>query len=141
MKSFKESSVPKAVLTPSIEIGLIQKCLWTLHKKFNFQTTTKINKNHFQCLKQSLKALLEIKFPMLISVKSKAAAYNSSSSPVNCGVEIPNVMLYCTNPQVSLQDMWQCYHHLTQTQSLHNHISFDHSCIHWHNISLNCQMH
>ncbi len=30
---------------------------------------------HFQCLKQSLKALSEIKFPMLISVESKAAAY------------------------------------------------------------------
>jgi hypothetical protein len=35
----------------------------------------KINYKHFQCLKQSLKALLEIKFPMLISVESKFAAY------------------------------------------------------------------
>ncbi len=31
---------------------------------------------HFQCLKQSLKALLEIKFPMLISVESKFATYH-----------------------------------------------------------------
>jgi hypothetical protein len=52
MKSLNESSVPKAVLTPSLEINLIQKGLWILHKKFNFQTTKKINYKHFQCLKQ-----------------------------------------------------------------------------------------
>jgi hypothetical protein len=75
LKSFNESSVPKAVLTPSLEIDSIQKCLWSLRKKFNFQTTKKINYKHFQCLKQSLKALLKIKFPMLISVESKFAAY------------------------------------------------------------------
>ncbi len=75
MKSFNESSVPKAVLTPSLEINLIQKCLWILRKKFNFQTTKNINYKHFHCLKQSLKALLEIKFPMLISAESKFAAY------------------------------------------------------------------
>ncbi len=66
MKSLNESLVPKAVLTPSLEINSIQKCLWILRKKFNFQTTKKINYKHFQCLKQSLKELLEIKFPMLI---------------------------------------------------------------------------
>ncbi len=59
MKSLNESSVPKAVLTPSLEIDSIQKCLLILGKKFNFQTTKKINNKHFQCLKQSLKALLE----------------------------------------------------------------------------------
>jgi hypothetical protein len=74
MKSLNESFVPKAVLTPSLGIDLIQKCLWILRKKFKFQTTKKINHKHFQCLKQSLKALLEIKFPMLISVESKFAA-------------------------------------------------------------------
>jgi hypothetical protein len=31
---------------------------------------------HFQCLKQPLKVLLEIKFPMLISVESKFATYH-----------------------------------------------------------------
>ncbi len=41
MKSLNESFVPKAVLTPSLEIDLIQKCLWILHKKFKFQTTQK----------------------------------------------------------------------------------------------------
>jgi hypothetical protein len=76
MKSLNESFVPKAVLTPSLEIDLIQKCLWILRKKFKFQTTKKINNKHFQCLKQSLKALLVIKFPMLISVESKFATYH-----------------------------------------------------------------
>ncbi len=57
-------------------MDLIQKCLWILRKKFKFQTTKKFNYKHFRCLKQSLKALLEIKFPMLISVESKFATYH-----------------------------------------------------------------
>ncbi len=57
MKSLNESFVPKAVLKPSLEIHSIQKCLWILRKKFNFQTTKNIDYKHFQCLKQSLKAL------------------------------------------------------------------------------------
>jgi hypothetical protein len=76
MKSLNESYVSKAVLSPSLEIDSTQKCLWILCKKFKFQTTKKLNINYFQCLKQSLGALLEIKFPMLISVESKLATYN-----------------------------------------------------------------
>jgi hypothetical protein len=76
MNLLNEAFVPKAVLKPSLGINLIQKCLWILHKKFKFQTTKKINKKHFQCLKQSLKAFLEIKFPMLISVESIFATYH-----------------------------------------------------------------
>jgi hypothetical protein len=57
-------------------MDLIQKCLWILRKKFNFQTIKRLNIKHFQCLKQSLKALLEIKFPMLISVESLLATYH-----------------------------------------------------------------
>jgi hypothetical protein len=58
MKSLNELFVPKAVSTPSLGIDLVQKYLWILRKKFKFQTTKKINYKHFQCLKQSLKALL-----------------------------------------------------------------------------------
>ncbi len=76
IKSVTETFVPRAVLSLSLGINLIQKCLWILHKKFKFQTTKKFNKKHFQCLKQSLKALLEILFPMLISVESKFATYH-----------------------------------------------------------------
>ncbi len=76
MKSLNESHVPKAILKPSLEINSIQKCLWILCKKFKFQTTQKLNIKYFQCLKQSLKARLEIKFPMLISVESKLATYH-----------------------------------------------------------------
>jgi hypothetical protein len=76
MKSLNESYVSKAVLKPSLGINLIQKCLWILRKKFNYQTTKKLNCKHFQCLNHSLKALLEIKFPMLISVESKFATYH-----------------------------------------------------------------
>jgi hypothetical protein len=76
MKSLNESFVPKAVLTPSLGSNLIQKCLGILCKKFKFQTKKKIIYKHFQCLKQSLKALLEIKFPKLISVESEFATYH-----------------------------------------------------------------
>jgi hypothetical protein len=47
MKSFNESFVPKAVLTPSLGCNLIQKCLWILRKKFKFQTTKKITTSIF----------------------------------------------------------------------------------------------
>ncbi len=47
MKSLNESFVPKAVLKPSLEIHLIQKCLWILHKKFNFQTTKTLSTSIF----------------------------------------------------------------------------------------------
>jgi hypothetical protein len=76
MESLNESNVPKAVLQPSLGINLIQKCLLILCKKFNFKTTKKLNIKYFQCLKQSLAALLEIKFIMLISVESKLATYH-----------------------------------------------------------------
>jgi hypothetical protein len=76
MKLLNKSFVPKAVLIPSLGIDSIQKCLWILHKKFKFQTTKKINYTHFQFLKQSLKVLLENKYPMLISVESKFATYH-----------------------------------------------------------------
>jgi hypothetical protein len=59
MTSLNESYVPKAVLKPSLGIGLIQKRLWILCKKFNFQTTKKLNIKHFQRLKHSLTVLLE----------------------------------------------------------------------------------
>ncbi len=76
MKSLNESFIPKAVLTPSLGSNSIEKCLWILCKKFKFQTTQKINYKHFQCSKKLLKALLEIKFPILISVESKFATYH-----------------------------------------------------------------
>jgi hypothetical protein len=41
MKSLNESLVPKAVLTPSLGIDLIQNCLWILCKKFKFQPQKK----------------------------------------------------------------------------------------------------
>jgi hypothetical protein len=75
MESLNESNVPKAVLKPNLGTDSIQKCLWILRKKFNLQTTKKLNM-YFQCLKLSLAVLLEIKFPMLISVKSKLAIYH-----------------------------------------------------------------
>jgi hypothetical protein len=69
--------VPKAILKPNLETDSIHKCLWILCKKFNFQTTKKLNIKYFQCLKRSLAVLLEIKFPMLISVESKLATYHN----------------------------------------------------------------
>jgi hypothetical protein len=53
MKSLNESNVPKAILKPNLGTDSIQKCLWILHKKFNFQTTKKLNNKNFQRLKCS----------------------------------------------------------------------------------------
>jgi hypothetical protein len=47
MKSFNESFGPKAVLTPSLGINLIQKCLWILRKKIKFQTKNKLTTSIF----------------------------------------------------------------------------------------------
>jgi hypothetical protein len=76
MKLLNESHVPKAFLKPSLGIDSIQKCLWILCKKFNFQTTKKLNIKHFWCLKRSLAALLQTKLCMSISVESKPATYH-----------------------------------------------------------------
>ncbi len=48
MKSLNETFVPRAVLSPSLGIDSIQKCLWILYKKLKFQITKNINKKHFQ---------------------------------------------------------------------------------------------
>ncbi len=67
--------MPSAVTGNSLTIDSIEKCLWILRKKFNFATTSKLRVSEFQSLTQSLKALVEIKFPMLISVQSSQAIY------------------------------------------------------------------
>jgi hypothetical protein len=41
VKPLNESNVPKAVLKLNLGTDSIQKCLWILCKKFNFQTTKK----------------------------------------------------------------------------------------------------
>jgi hypothetical protein len=74
-QSLNEVQVPKAVIGASFGIDSIEKCLWILRKKFNFATTSKLRLSEFQSLKLSLNALIEIKFPMLISVQSSQALY------------------------------------------------------------------
>jgi hypothetical protein len=66
MKSLNESFFPKAVLTPSLGIDSIQKCLWILRKKFKFQTTQKINDKHFSLFEAIIESAFRNKFPMLI---------------------------------------------------------------------------
>jgi hypothetical protein len=77
--SLNEVQVPRAVILNAsigpVGIDSIEKCLWTLRKKFNFATTSKLRVSEFQSLTLSLKALAEIKFPMLISVQSRQAIY------------------------------------------------------------------
>jgi hypothetical protein len=76
MMSLNELEVPKKVFKPGLEIDLIERCLWVLCTRFKFVTTSKLKVSRFQSLKQSLTALLETKFPMLISVESKLATYH-----------------------------------------------------------------
>jgi hypothetical protein len=76
--SLNESNVPKKVFKPDLEIDSIEKCLWVLCKKFKFATTAKLKVSRSKSLKQSLIALLEIKFPLLVSIKSKLATYHNA---------------------------------------------------------------
>ena len=75
LDSLNDVQLPRAVMGNSFGIDSIEKCLWILRKKFNFATTSKLRIYEFQSLKLSLKALVEIKFPMLISVQSSQAIY------------------------------------------------------------------
>jgi hypothetical protein len=68
--------VPNGVIKENLEVDSIEKCLWILRKKFSFATTLSLKLSCFQCVKQSLKALLEIKFPVIISVQALCATYN-----------------------------------------------------------------
>jgi hypothetical protein len=68
--------VPNGVIKGNLEVDSIEKCLWILQKKFHFTTTSQLKLFCFQCVKQSLKALLEIKFPVIISVQAQRATYN-----------------------------------------------------------------
>jgi len=70
-----EAQLPRAVTGNSLKIDSIEKSLWILRKKFYFATTSTLRVSEFQSLKLSLKALAEIKFPMLISVQSSQAIY------------------------------------------------------------------
>ena len=74
-KSLNEDQLPQAVMSASLGIDSIEKCLWILRKKFNHATTSRLRLSEFQSLKLSLKALVDIKFPMLISVQSSQALY------------------------------------------------------------------
>ncbi len=55
-----EKKVPNSVIKENLEVDSIEKSLWILQKKFNFATTLKLKLSCFQCVKQSLKALLKI---------------------------------------------------------------------------------
>ncbi len=71
-----DKKVPNGVIKGNLEVDSIEKCLWILQKKFHFATTKPLKTTSFQCVKQSLKALLEIKFPVVISVQAQRTTYN-----------------------------------------------------------------
>jgi hypothetical protein len=54
----------------------IEKCLWILKKQFNFLTTSKLGLKRLTSLKQMLKMLEQMKFPVLIGVSSTQSCYN-----------------------------------------------------------------
>jgi hypothetical protein len=71
-----DKKVPNGVIKGNLEVDSIEKCLWIPQKKFHFAATKPLNTSSFQCVKQSLKALLEIKFPVIILVQAQCATYN-----------------------------------------------------------------
>ncbi len=70
-----DKKVPNGVIKGKLEVDSIEKRLWILQKKFHFAPISKLKLSGFQCVKQPLKALLEIKFPVIISVQAQHATY------------------------------------------------------------------
>jgi hypothetical protein len=68
-----DKKVPNGVIKGNLEVESIENILWILRKKFKFATTSKLKLSCFQCVKQSLKALLEIEFNVIISVEAQRA--------------------------------------------------------------------
>ena len=54
----------------------IEKCLWILRKQFKFRSTSKLNLKRLTSLKQTLKMLEQMKFPVLIGVSSTHSCYD-----------------------------------------------------------------
>jgi hypothetical protein len=72
-----ESAVPKAVSKNSGgECDSIQKSLWILCKKIKLNTTSLLCIEYFKNLKNTIKILTEIKFPLIISVMGTHACYH-----------------------------------------------------------------
>ena len=55
----------------------IEKCSWIPRKKINFVTTTNPNLKRLNSLKQMLKMLEQMKFPVLIGVSSTQLCYDN----------------------------------------------------------------
>jgi hypothetical protein len=72
-----ESAVPKAVQKkPGSKCDSIQKSLWILCKKFKFSTISLLQIERFKNLKNAIEILMEIKFPLIISVMGTHACYH-----------------------------------------------------------------
>jgi hypothetical protein len=76
-KNLGESAVPKAVQKkPGSECDSIQKRLWILCKKFKFSTKSLLLIECFKNLKNAIKILTDIKFPLIISVMGTHACHH-----------------------------------------------------------------
>ena len=76
-KKLGESLVPKAVQKKlGSKCDSIEKSLWILRKKFKFTTTSLLRIEHFKNLKNAIKILMDIKFPLIISVMGTHACYH-----------------------------------------------------------------
>jgi hypothetical protein len=72
-----ESAVPKAVQKKlGSKCDSIQKSLWILCKKFKFSTTSLFQIERFKNLKNAIKILTEIQFPLIISVVGTHVCYH-----------------------------------------------------------------
>jgi hypothetical protein len=71
-----EKKVPNGVIKGSLEVDSIEKAYGSCKRSSFFATTLKLKLSCFQCVKQSLKALLEIKFSVIISVQAQRTTYN-----------------------------------------------------------------
>ncbi len=95
MKSLNESHVLKAFFKPSLGIDLIQKCLWILHKKFNFQTT-KTEHQAFSVFEALIESKVVVWREMVINHKSMYTHPLTKDSLMQiCGVNTTFYQICC----------------------------------------------
>jgi hypothetical protein len=76
LQTLGESSVPKAVLKSGGDCDSIQKSLWILCKKIKFSTTSAFRIERFKNLQEMINILMNMKFPLIISVMGTHACYH-----------------------------------------------------------------
>jgi hypothetical protein len=68
-----ETFVPKKVYKNGGGVDSIEKSIWVLHKKINFEFTTRMKESSFQNLQNTMIFFSNVKFPVIFAVRGALA--------------------------------------------------------------------